>query len=67
MMLYLMYGLSAKFIADKIVTKLSNYELSVGEVPFPALTICPELINQDRLTRFAHEIESLKYNLTDLR
>jgi acid-sensing ion channel, other len=43
-----------KFMARKITIKLSDERLSVSEVPFPSISICPEVMmsQSDFLTIF---------------
>ena len=34
-----------KFVTDQIVIKLLEKRVSIGEIPFPAVTICPEVLD----------------------
>lgn len=34
---------TSKFMSDHTVIKLSTHEYSVGEVPFPAVSVCADL------------------------
>lgn len=53
---WLMFQVTETFVSDNIVIEFSNTELSVGEVPFPAITICPEVFHKDLLEMFDEEI-----------
>lgn len=41
----LMFKTTSKFHDDKIILDLSSHEVSVGEIPFPAVTVCPQILN----------------------
>lgn len=59
MFVLLIYEATEKFMTNQIVIRLSKQQSSVGEVPFPAVTICPDLIIPDN---FSVIIESLSEN-----
>jgi Amiloride-sensitive sodium channel len=48
----LMFKTTSKFNASKIVLQLSTEEVPVGDIPFPAVTICPEIFYKDDLKSF---------------
>jgi Amiloride-sensitive sodium channel len=41
----LMHETTEKFVSEQIVIRLSENRLSVDEVPFPAVTLCPEVVD----------------------
>jgi Amiloride-sensitive sodium channel len=49
MFVLLMYETMEKFVSDQIVIKLSENRYSIAEVPFPAVTFCPEIVELDNL------------------
>jgi hypothetical protein len=48
----LMFETTTKFTASKIVLQLSTEEVPVGDIPFPAVTICPQIFNEHDLRLF---------------
>lgn len=43
---------TSKFIADKIVLELSSDEIPISNIPFPAITMCPQIFQKDGLPHF---------------
>lgn len=41
-LIFMFNAINAKFLEKQIVTRLSKKQHSVGEIPFPAVTICPD-------------------------
>jgi Amiloride-sensitive sodium channel len=48
----LMFETTTKFNASKIVLQLSTEEVPVGDIPFPAVTICPQIFYKVDLRYF---------------
>jgi Amiloride-sensitive sodium channel len=44
---FLTFETTSKFLDEKIVLQLSSREVSISEIPFPAVTICPQFINKN--------------------
>jgi Amiloride-sensitive sodium channel len=42
MFVLLIFETTEKFLAGQILTKLSKQQHSVGEFPFPAVSVCPD-------------------------
>lgn len=57
----LMFQMTRKLFSDKIVLKETGNQLHISEIPFPAFTICPQIILEDNLPQFAKNF----YTLTD--
>jgi Amiloride-sensitive sodium channel len=43
---------TSKFLEDKIVLQLSSDEVSIKDIPFPAVTICPEFSLETQIPPF---------------
>jgi Amiloride-sensitive sodium channel len=43
---FLMTEMTSKFFEDKIILELSREEVAIKEVPFPAITICPQIFEK---------------------
>jgi Amiloride-sensitive sodium channel len=41
-----------KFLEDKIVIELSREEVPISSIPFPAVTICPEVELDEKFQSF---------------
>lgn len=37
------YDMTAKFMSNKIVIRLSDKQFSVADIPFPSISFCPEI------------------------
>jgi Amiloride-sensitive sodium channel len=62
MFCYLMFEITEKFITNQIVTKLSKQQYSVGVIPFPAVTVCPEFELPENLPEI---LKSISQNSSD--
>lgn len=38
------------FFSDKIILELSNEGVSIETIPFPAITICPQIFHDNAVT-----------------
>jgi Amiloride-sensitive sodium channel len=47
-----MFETTTKFNESKIVLQLSTEEVPVGNISFPAVTICPQIFKKDGLKYF---------------
>jgi Amiloride-sensitive sodium channel len=43
---------TSKFLEGKIVLELSRNEVSIKDIPFPAVTICPQIVTGEKLPTF---------------
>jgi Amiloride-sensitive sodium channel len=46
---FLIAETTEKFLSDHIVIKLFEKRLAIGEIPFPAVTLCPEVIDLKKI------------------
>jgi Amiloride-sensitive sodium channel len=55
---YLLNVTINEFLEGKIILELSRNEVSVADIPFPAVTICPQILSPDYLpTQYMQLIE----------
>jgi Amiloride-sensitive sodium channel len=47
MFCYLMVETTLKFVEEKIVLELSSEEIPISAIPFPAVTICPQVHHEE--------------------
>ena len=58
---FLMSEMTSKFIEDKIILELSREEFPIKDVPFPAITMCPQVFEKSSgQSSFAPSDEKLK-------
>lgn len=43
---YLTFETTSKYFSNKIVLRLSEAEVSISEIPFPAVTMCPQVFDE---------------------
>jgi hypothetical protein len=58
---YLMFEITVKFLEEKIVLQLSSEEVPIKNIPFPAVTICPEVV----LDKSFHGFDRKLYSPSD--
>lgn len=63
----LIYKTSTMYARDKIILDLSKKQMSVTEILFPALTVCPQFIDEKLLAKFELQLTVLGSNITDQR
>lgn len=63
MFCYLMFETTLKFMEDKVVLELSSKEVSISAIPFPAVTICPQMYLKEDFSSFGRKF----YNPSDER
>jgi Amiloride-sensitive sodium channel len=63
MFILLMHDTTGRFAADQIVIKLSESQLSIEEVPFPAVTICPEVVEENLIAEYENLRKLKEMNL----
>jgi Amiloride-sensitive sodium channel len=52
MFFYLATETTTKFLSNKIVLRLSEKEVLIRDIPFPAVTMCPQIFNENFLSHF---------------
>ena len=50
---FLIFETTLNFFESKVVLELSRKEIPIEDIPFPAVTICPQLFNIDDLQGFS--------------
>lgn len=45
---------TSKFLEGKIVLELSRNEVSIKDIPFPAVKICPQIVIEEKFPTFNH-------------
>ena len=55
MFCYLMVETTLKFVEDKIVLELSSEEVPISSIPFPAVTICPQVYHEEDFSMFGRK------------
>jgi flagellar biosynthesis regulator FlbT len=55
---YLMLEMTVKFLEEKIVLQLSSEEVPIRNIPFPAVTICPEVVLDENFHSFDRKLYS---------
>lgn len=53
---FLIARATAKFNSDEIVMELSRKEVSIRDIPFPAIAMCPQIFRDDHLPGFDQEL-----------
>jgi Amiloride-sensitive sodium channel len=63
---YLIFETTTKFLEGKIILELSREELHISGVPFPAVTVCPQVFFEKNLPQTVDwktfNLSSDKYN-----
>lgn len=49
---HLLVETTEKFLSDKIILQLSKDEVSIKDIPFPAMTICPQIFEVSSFSKF---------------
>ena len=61
MFCFLAYDTIGKFMSDQTLIKISKHEHSISEIPFPAVTMCPEpAISELRIINILHNWEYIR-------
>lgn len=49
---FLIFQTAGKFLAKKTVVKIADKEMAIGDIPFPAVTICPDSLIYKAISGF---------------
>jgi Amiloride-sensitive sodium channel len=63
----LMLKTTNKLWSDKIVITTSTEPILIQTIPFPAVTVCPQIVSDTLLQTFENELEELSWSLDDER
>jgi hypothetical protein len=55
----LIYKTTSKFFLDQMVIKLSEKQHSVEDIPFPAVTLCPDVVIPSKFFKSSKEAKQL--------
>lgn len=58
-LIFLLFGITSKYLSDRIVIKLSEQERVVTDITFPSLTICPEVLITENIVNDSYRNNTL--------
>jgi Amiloride-sensitive sodium channel len=53
---FLFFKTTNKFMEDKVIIDLSRVEIPIGDIPFPAVTLCPDVSINEKFKTFDLEL-----------
>lgn len=56
---------TSKFFSEKIIIELSKVEHSIVDVPFPAVTVCPELLDSPLFDVLNNSLELVRSRISE--